>query len=121
MSYLLFHSANEPVYVRSVKDEMDGQLEEMNSSNMYLAKKTIRKVLRTANKHIRFSGTPLTELELRIHFCKTLKETEIPIRNHPVLLNLYNNQVKKIRQVLLKLDEDLRFDFQADIDFIQTV
>lgn len=116
LAYLIFYAADEEAYVEQVKAEMDLQLKEMNTSNFYLAKKTIRKVLRTANKHIKFSDSKDTELQLRIHFCKRIKQSKVSISKHQVLFNLYNNQLKKIESVLKKIHEDLQYDYRKEID-----
>ena len=87
----------------------------MNSSNLYLAKKSIRKILRTINKYIRYSGSKETEVELRIHYCRTLVDSGIPFRKSQVLLNLYNNQLKKIETAVASLHEDLQYDYRKEI------
>ncbi len=117
-SYLLFHAGNEEIYIESVKNEMEDQFSGINTNQIYLAKKTIRKVLKTANKHIRFSGKQSTEITIRIHFCKILLESKVPLKRFPVIENLYVNQLKKIDAVLAKLDEDLQYDYQHEIDLI---
>jgi hypothetical protein len=116
LAYVLFHSANEAVFIQDVKDEMSAQFDELNKSNFYLAKKTIRKVLRTANKNIRFSQKKQTEIELRIFFCMLMRSSTLAFQKHAVLLNLYNNQVKKIKGLVDKLDEDLQFDYRIEIE-----
>src|SRR6478752_2756331 len=75
LNYLLFEAQDENSYINSIKAEMDEEIENLNKSNLYLSKKTIRKVLRTANKYIKYSGSKQTEVEILIHFCKTLKQT----------------------------------------------
>lgn len=116
LTYLLFHSENEQLYIASVKKEMDAQFKELNKSNIYLAKKTIRKVLRTVNKHIRFSGNKETEVELRIYYCDLLRSSKIAIHRYPVLVNLYENQLKKIETVLNRMHEDLRYDYENQLN-----
>ena len=67
------------------------------------------------NKFIRYSGTKQTDVELRIYYCTKLKNSGIPIKNSQVLLNIYNNQIKKINDALSKLHEDLQFDYQREL------
>src|SRR5687768_12314823 len=61
LSYLLFEAHDEEAYVRGVKDEIDQQFAEINKSNIFFAKKSIRKILRLTNKHIKYSGNKQTE------------------------------------------------------------
>ena len=88
----------------------------MNKSNLYLAKKSLRKILRTINKFIRYSGNKQTEAELRIYYCVKLKSSGIEIDNSQVLKNLYGNQIKKIESTLSKLHEDLQFDYRKELE-----
>ncbi|HEX7691478.1 MAG TPA: hypothetical protein VF408_03770, partial [Sediminibacterium sp.] len=56
LTYLLFESHDEEAYIHSVKEMMDESFEGLSSA-VYLAKKTLRKVLRMANKYIRYTGS----------------------------------------------------------------
>ncbi|HRI79543.1 MAG TPA: hypothetical protein PLR06_08405 [Cyclobacteriaceae bacterium] len=117
ITYLLFEADDETAYVKNVKDEMEEQFGLLViEKNLYFLKKTIRKILRTVNKQIRYSGIKETEIELRVHFCSQLKSSGIPFIKSPVLLNLYNMQLKKINAVLGKLPEDLQYDYRQAID-----
>src|SRR5438105_4488438 len=68
LTYLLFEARDEESYIKNIKNEIDFQFREMNRSNLYLAKKSLRKILRMINKFIRYSGEKQTEIELRIHY-----------------------------------------------------
>ncbi len=115
LSYLLFDANNEPEYIRSIKNEIDLQFTEINLSHLYFAKKSIRKILKTTNKYIRYSGHKQTEVELLIHFCTKLKVSGIPVRSSNSLSNLYENQVRKIRLTIGALHEDLQHDYLQEI------
>lgn len=111
LTYLLFDSNDEATFIESVKAETDQYFVEMNRSNLYLAKKSLRKILRNITKQCRYSGKKETEIELIHYFCMKLRASGIPYKNSPVLVNLYVNQVKKIEKAISKLHEDLRFDY----------
>lgn len=68
LTYLLFEVQDEQTYVESIKKEIDRQFQEINKSNIYFAKKSIRKIVRTTNKFIRYSSRKQTEVELLMHF-----------------------------------------------------
>lgn len=119
LNYLLFEAGNETGYIRQVKEEMDTLFTEVENRNLYIAKKILRKILRFANRQIRYSGIPQTELELRIYFCEKVKEARLPLTAGTVLFNLYQQQVKKIDKVLLSLEEDLQSDYTASITSIR--
>jgi hypothetical protein len=111
LTYLLFEAHDEPSYIHSIKKEIEEQFTSVHLTNLYLSKKTIRKILRICNKYARYSGSKVVEIEVLIYFCSTLKKSDIPFQNSPVLLNLYNNQLKKINGIINTLHEDLQYDY----------
>lgn len=116
LSYLLFDAWNEHEYIKQVKKEIDLEFLSLNRSSFYLAKKTIRKVLRTTKKHIRFSGRKETEVELLMYFCRKLKSSKLNYKSSRVVFNLYINQVKRIRKVISMLHEDLQYDYREELE-----
>ena len=115
LSYLLFETQNEQAFIESVKEEMDEQFTRLNRTSLYLAKKTLRKVLRTTNKYVRFSGSKQTEIELRLHFCEKMRKMGIRLESSRVLLNMYQRQILQIRNVYSNLHEDFQFDYEEAV------
>jgi hypothetical protein len=115
LSYLLFDAGDEQGFLNDVKDEINEQLLNLNRSSLFLAKKTIRKMLRTTNKYIRYSGNKRTEVDLLIYFCRKLKSSGIPMNNSTALTNLYLRQIQKIKKALSMLHEDLQYDYQDEL------
>lgn len=116
LNYLLFESLNEQAFIESVKEEMDEQFTHLNRTSLFLAKKTLRKVLRTTNKYVRFSGSKETEIELRLHFCEKMRGMGYRLKNNRVLLNMYQRQVQLIRNAWFKLHEDLQYDYEEAVE-----
>jgi len=116
LTYLLFEAHDTSAYIKSVKEAMALQFTEINKSNAYYVKKTLRKILRTAKKYIRYSGLAIVEVELLIYFCESMKELDVAINKSPVLLNMYQNQIKNINKALTGLHEDLQFDYQKAVN-----
>ncbi len=119
LSYLLFDSNDEKLFISNLKNEIDSLFSEINTSNVYFIKKTLRKILRITNKYIKYSGSQQTEIELRIYFCKKVKSAHLPLNTSIVLNNLYNREVIKIKNILSKLHEDIQFDFQEEVDKLE--
>src|ERR1700748_1807630 len=111
LTYLLFESDDEAADLGTVKKEIDEGFGELPKPNLYLTKKSLRKVLRITAKQIRYTGSPQAEVELLIYFCSRIKESGIPIQNSPVLTNLYQQQLKKIQGVIDTMHEDLQYDY----------
>lgn len=116
LNYLLFEAHHEQVYVASVKETIDELFTTLPPRNLYLIKKTLRKILRFVNKQIKYSGIKETEVELRIYFCTKVKEAKIPLTTGTVLFNLYQQQLNKIHAALNKLPEDLQADYQQGVE-----
>ncbi|HEV8512120.1 MAG TPA: hypothetical protein VGQ59_02525 [Cyclobacteriaceae bacterium] len=118
LNYLLFEAGNEQAYIENVKGELNELFMTVPSSNVYYIKKSLRKVLRFANRQIKYSGIKETELELRIFFCTKMKEAKIQRQSGTVLFNLYQQQLKKIESAFAKLPEDIRADYERELKFI---
>lgn len=112
LTYLLFESHDEKEFVDGVKKEIDEAFLSINSSHVYYAKKSLRKILKMINKYCRYSGSSETETELRLHFCATLKESGLPVRRDKVLSKLYQTQLAKIKTVVKSMHEDLQYDYE---------
>ena len=115
LSYLLFEAHDEQAYRNAVKKLIDEQFIEITQTNLYLVKKSLRKILRITNKHIKYSGNKETEAELLIYFCKTLKESKIPYTTNKVLTNLFQSQIKKITNTITAMHEDLQYDYEKQL------
>ena len=115
LTYLLFEAHDEQAYINNIKVEVDDYFETLPKGNVYFIKKSIRKIIRFISKHIRYSGAPITELEIRIYFCQKMKSAGIPLQPGTVLFNMYQQQLKKIQAIWSKLPEDLQFDYERDI------
>lgn len=109
LAYLLFEP-DDQVYIEKIKKNTDILFKEINFSNAYFIKKSVRKILRMINKHIRFAVSKQVEAELLLHFCNCFVTFSIPTRKSRQLLNIYEGQVKKYNQALSTLHEDMQYD-----------
>ncbi len=115
LNYLLFESFDEQAYIENVKMDMQHQFEEINTSSLYFVKKSLRKILRTLNKYIRYTGSAETEVKLLLYFCVTLKNSGIPVEKNPVIKNMYQNQLKKISKAIAGMHEDLQYEYVKEL------
>ncbi len=118
LNYLLFEAHNEQAYIQTVKNDIGEMFTTVPASNVYFVKKSLRKILRFANRQIKYSGIKQTELEIRIFFCTKMKEAKIPRNPGTVLFNLYQQQLKKIESVFAKLPEDIQVDYDREMKYI---
>jgi hypothetical protein len=111
LTYLLFESSDETLYIESIKKEIDEQIVLMNRSSYYLIKKSFRKILRTIRKYSRYSKKKETEIELLLYLCTILRNFSPSIQRNSGLQIFYVRQIDSIRKKILFLHEDLQFDF----------
>jgi hypothetical protein len=116
LTFLLFEAHDLPSYIENIKKEMDEQFALINQSTLYLAKKSLRKILKTTNKYIKYTASKEAEVELLIYFCNKIKTSGIRIKKSVALTNLYNNQIKKLKAVIETLHEDLQHDYTREIE-----
>lgn len=118
LNYLLFEGGDEKNYINNIKEEISLEFKEINTTNLYFAKKSVRRILRILKKYIKYSGNKETEIELLIFFLQKLKNTKIKIDDSKVLTNLYQRQLQSIEKALNTLHEDLIFDYQEKISLL---
>jgi hypothetical protein len=115
LSYLLFDSVDEQLYVENIKTELLFQFGEMNTTHLYFVKKSLRKILRVLTKYIRYTGSAEVEVKLLLFFCLTLNKSGIPINKNPVIKNIYQNQLKKVSKTIAGMHEDLQYEYVKEL------
>jgi hypothetical protein len=116
LTYLLFESHNEEAYIQSIKDQMDLQFTEINTNSYFYIRKSVRKILTLTKKYIRYSKKKETETELLLYFCRKLKDFRPSINRSQRLQNVFDSQIKMIKKAIVKLHEDLQYDYQLELD-----
>lgn len=112
LTYLLFESGDERAFVANAIAEIKEEFLMVNQNSAYLAKKSIRRILKLTRKYISYSDNKETALELLLHFCEETRSSGWLTRDNKVLINLYIKQVTAARKILLSLHEDLQFDYE---------
>jgi len=119
LTYLLFEADDEDNYVLEIKTEIDELFETVSTTSSYFAKKTLQKIARLIDKYVRYSGEKQTEIAIRIHFCNKILNSITPFMHAPVIKNLYLRQLKKIKDALGTLHEDLQYDYQQEVENLE--
>jgi hypothetical protein len=120
LAYLLFESHDPEAYTAGVKENMDEGFKDLNTRNLYLAKKTLRKILRQANRHIKYASNKQIEAELLIYFCARLAASAIALHKNKTLANMFQRQIEKIKAALATLHEDIQYDLLKQLEQLQT-
>ncbi|MEM9896514.1 MAG: hypothetical protein AAF789_09110 [Bacteroidota bacterium] len=116
LTYLLFEARDEASYVGLLKEEIDDQMEEINTTHLYYIKKGLQKIVRSLNRYLRYSGNKQTEVEVRLYFCEAIQNEGIAIHRHSTIENLYYREIRRVEKALGTLHEDLQADYQYELD-----
>jgi methionyl-tRNA synthetase len=116
LTYLLFEQGNEQSYVASINTLLDQLFETVNKTQLYFAKKTIRKIVRTANRYIKYSSEKTTEPDVLLHVCMRINELGLDLKKNAALYNLYNGLVKKINKAIAAMHEEEQYDYKKLLD-----
>lgn len=116
VTYLLFESHNLNSYLGEIKAEMEVEFAGINTSQVYFAKKSLRRILRNTNKQVRYIGSKAAEVELLLAYCQNLKESGLAGKKAPVIDKLYQSQLAKIKKLIGSLHEDLQYDYRRLLD-----
>lgn len=116
LTYLLFEAFDTHAYIENIKTEMLQQFQEINTSSIYFVKKSLRKIIRTLNKYIRYTGSAEAEVKIILFFCTTLKNSGIPVEMNPVIKNMFQNQLKKISKAIATMHEDLQYEYVKELE-----
>jgi hypothetical protein len=120
LTFLLFESDDIQHYITGVKEEIDAVFDDVNTSSVFFAKKTIRKALRVANRYIRYAGDKTVEVEVLLHFCTDFQGLKLDWKRSTLLAKIYQNQIKKVSAAIDSLHEDLQYDYRRSLDRLKS-
>ena len=115
ITFLLFEAADVNYHVEEIKKEITSLFEEISNTHIYYVKKSVRKILRQVNKHIRIIGSKQAEAELLIQFCNSLKNMPGSLFKNKQLLKIYETQLAKLSKVISSLHPDLQYDLNKQL------
>ncbi|HSC54787.1 MAG TPA: hypothetical protein VLC98_14240 [Phnomibacter sp.] len=115
LGFLLFDAHQIDHYTQELKTWIDEEFATVNTSNVFFAKKTIRKILRGINKYVKYTGSKEMEAALLIHFLQALKQLPQHILKATILDNMMRSQQQKARKAIASLHEDLQYDLKRQL------
>ena len=119
LGYLLFEAHDKLQFIKEVKEEIDEHFELLKlQSNLYYVKKSLRKLLRIITKYTKYIDDKGLSAEMYIYFCTKLKNSGIPYHKSQMLVNLMEQQIKKINTLITTLHPDLQNDYLIDLEKI---
>ena len=115
-TYILFDETDEPGYVANVKASLDLLFDDVHKTNVYFAKKTLRKIVRVANKFIKYSNNATTEVEVLLFVAEKMRKINLEMSKSTALENIYLGLNKKINKAIMLLHEDLQYDYMRQLN-----
>lgn len=119
LSYLLFYENEEDEYVKDVKEELLELFENINSSSVYFAKKSLRKIVRVSSKYIRYTGVDESAIEINIYLATLFTTLPNSFKKNKQVANMYAGILKKINLLLSALHADLQYDYTEQVSILQ--
>ena len=119
LTYLMFEESDEKSYINSVKEILNELFETVNKTQLYFAKKTIRKIVRIANKYIKYSNFITTEPDILIHVCEKINDLNLDLKRNTALHNIYLSQLKKIKKAVSGMHEDEQYDYLKMLEILE--
>lgn len=115
LAYLLFDADDELAFAESFKQDIGLMMSQVPSLS-YQAAKVLRKILKQVNKYIKFTGSKQVEVELIMSFCHSYLEYIDKKTSYKPLRLIFTKQIEKMKKAIVKLHEDLQFDYNREFD-----
>ncbi len=119
LTYLLFYENEEHEYIKDVKDELLELFKGINHSSVYFAKKGLRKIVRVAAKHVRYTNVDESVLEIYIYLATLFTSLPHTYKKNKQVANIYANILKKINALLNNIHPDLQYDYTQQLSILQ--
>jgi hypothetical protein len=116
LNFLLFGVHDKENYFEKIKESLEDSFSQVSRTTAWTTKKGLQKMARLIQKHVKQSGSLQTEIELRIWFCKRIRQARIDLDASQVTANLFYREIERIKVVYGKLHEDLRTDYNDDLE-----
>jgi hypothetical protein len=121
LSFLLFEANDPEQFVEAAKKEIENMFADINTSNVYYIKKSVRKILRLIYRYARYSNEKQVEAELLTTFCNQMTAFAIPMQKSVSLHGIYLSQHKKLLKTVSSLHPDLQHDFKRQLKKIPEI
>ena len=117
LTYLLYDDDDPLGYAEKVKTSLQDDFKNLQKQS-YQAAKSLRKILRTLNRHAKYTSSKQVEIELLVWFCSSFLEYADANSSYKPIKTLLFRQLEKIARMIRKLHEDLQFDYEQELNKI---
>ncbi|MEX2566640.1 MAG: hypothetical protein WD431_11905 [Cyclobacteriaceae bacterium] len=117
--FRLFEKENHRLFIEMVEEELEGQFQNANTKNYFVAKKSAQAIRRKLNKNLKLTKDKTAQIELIAYFCQQIRANGYLGFHHPVIKNLYQAQIRKMEKLIAGLHEDLQYDYREMISSLK--
>jgi hypothetical protein len=114
LSFILFDAHHLDGFITAIQTKITHEFMAGNFSYYYVAKKSLRKILKYTTQQIKFTKDKRAEVEILIHFCKKMLEQKL-LHLDTTIDNMYASQLKKINKAMDTMHEDLQYDYKRTV------
>ncbi len=114
ISYLLFDASNESGYVEEVKKSLAEEFAGVNTKSVYITKKNLRKIIRIANRFIKYSDDPETPVQILLFICVEMNKLPVNFSRSTSLSNIVSATRNKLLKQIEALHEDLQYEYKRE-------
>lgn len=115
LTYILFDAADKEGYVAEINHYVTQQMGEVNVKSAHFARKSLRRILKTAWRLVKYSGDAECVIQVNLHLLEEMNKSKIPFGKSTALENI-RSQVKAAIEKNLKLvHADLAHDFKRQL------
>lgn len=111
LSYLLFESGDEQLYVESLKESLSELFEEVNVKSVYITKKNLRKIIRNANRFLKYTNIKESHVQIYLFILQEILGLKLNLSKSISLQKIYTSLKNKLNSLIEELHEDLQYDY----------
>lgn len=111
LSYLLFEAGDEQLYVESLKESLSEMFEEVNVKSVYITKKNLRRIIRSANRFLKYTNIKESHVQIYIFMLQEILGLKLNLSKSLSLQKIYNSLKNKLSNLIEELHEDLQYDY----------
>ncbi|RYZ26262.1 MAG: hypothetical protein EOO10_16045 [Chitinophagaceae bacterium] len=114
ISYLLFDASDEPGYVDEVKKNLADEFSTVNVKSLYITKKNLRRIIRIANRFMKYTDQPETPVQILLFLCVEMKKLPVNYSRSTSLANILSATRNKLLKHIEALHEDLQYEYKRE-------
>ena len=119
LSYVLFEAQDEQQYVETLKESLKELFEEVNVKTLYIAMKNLRKIIRLANRFLKYTSIKESHVQIYMFILQEILALDLNLSRSTSLLKIYSSLKNKLSNLIGELHEDLQYDYMRHFEALK--